>query len=68
MFEIDIPEIAYGAGSSRAEPEEFTLDGGKAATTTDKSRRRVSVSDDDWDMDENEEVDEEEGTVFWAIV
>ncbi|KAI7890916.1 uncharacterized protein EV154DRAFT_509973 [Mucor mucedo] len=62
----DIPEIAYGVGSSRAEPEEFTLDGGlesdKGSVTSnksDKSRRRVSVSDDDWEMEEPQEEDEE---------
>lgn len=56
----------YGVGSSRAEPEEFLLDGGlesdKSSVTSngDKLRRRVSVSDDDWDMDEAQ--DDEEGT------
>ncbi|KAG2210925.1 hypothetical protein INT47_000082 [Mucor saturninus] len=63
----DIPEIAYGVGSSRAEPEEFTLDGGLESdkgsvtsnNTSDKSRRRVSVSDDDWEMEEPQEEDEE---------
>jgi hypothetical protein len=70
---IDIPGIPYGAGSSsRAEPEEFTLDGGlvesdkgsvSSSTKGDKPRRRVSVSDDDWDMDEkdHEEEESEEG-------
>ncbi|KAK4519564.1 uncharacterized protein ATC70_009800 [Mucor velutinosus] len=61
-----IPEIPYGAGSARAEPEEFMLDGGmesdksSVASSGEKSRRRVSVSDDDWDMDENEKTEEEE--------
>ncbi|KAI8985432.1 hypothetical protein BDB01DRAFT_788235 [Pilobolus umbonatus] len=60
----DIPDIAYGVGSSRAEPEHFILDEGvesdKSSVTSDKNRRRVSVSDDDWDMDENEDEDSEE--------
>lgn len=55
----------YGAGS-RAEPEEFVLDGGvesdKGSVTSngEKSRRRVSVSDDDWEMDDAD-LDDEEG-------
>ncbi|KAI8982168.1 hypothetical protein BDF20DRAFT_865301 [Mycotypha africana] len=57
-------------GSSREEPEEFTLDGGMESdkssiasnsTNGSKSRRRVSVSDDDdWDMDDEEDEDKEE--------
>ncbi|GAA5805145.1 hypothetical protein EDC94DRAFT_592717 [Helicostylum pulchrum] len=60
----EIPEIVFGAGSG-AEPEEFMLDGGvesdKSSVTSngDKSRRRVSVSDDDWEMDEVDQDDEE---------
>lgn len=66
MSVVEIPGIPYGAGSARAEPEEFTLDGGvesdksSVASGGEKSRRRVSVSDDDWDMDEDEKTEEEE--------
>ncbi|KAI9485208.1 MAG: hypothetical protein EXX96DRAFT_544268 [Benjaminiella poitrasii] len=62
----EIPDIPYGAGSARAEPEEFMLDGGvesdKSSVTSngEKSRRRVSVSDDDWEMDEDNKTEEEE--------
>lgn len=59
---IEIPDIQ----SARAEPEEFTLDGGvesdksSVASNGEKARRRVSVSDDDWDMDEEQKTEEEE--------
>lgn len=63
-IEIHIP---YGAGSSaRVEPEEFMLDGGvesdksSVISNGEKSRRRVSVSDDDWDMDESEDKEQDE--------
>ncbi|KAI7899409.1 uncharacterized protein BX663DRAFT_521643 [Cokeromyces recurvatus] len=54
----DIPDIPY--------PEEFTLDGdvesdkSSVASNGEKSRRRVSVSDDDWEMDGDNKTEEEE--------
>lgn len=70
---VDIPEIVYGVGSSRAEPEEFSLDGGlesdKSSVTSngDKLRRRVSVSDDDWDMEEAQDDEEGTGSIVFFI-
>jgi protein phosphatase inhibitor 2 len=66
IFILEIPEIQYGVGSSRAEPSDFTLDGGvvsdKASdkASTKNGRRRVSVSDDDWEMDDENEEDEDD--------
>ncbi|KAI8380385.1 hypothetical protein BD560DRAFT_388098 [Blakeslea trispora] len=59
----DIPGIPNYAGT---EPEEFTLDGGiesdksSVGSHHEKARRRVSVSDDDWEMDEDAKREEEE--------